>query len=286
MIQAAANAALAGSDPGAGQPATAALDTAEAIRTVYASSPFQGSYIFAMILGITGMTGEYRYQTITPDLPRDAAPGPGRARQDGRAPAGRHRLRRRGVLVRAGRRRRGHRRRGYAARVRRRPALALDPARVLAVGLWTLLGIGIGTLIRNQVAAVLVAVFVTFLVEPLATFILAANDLDAIVKWLPTNASTALTSPGSTLRGRTCPGGPAASSCSATPPCSPASASASPSAATSPDPRVVRRFAVAPATQALTTRAAGDADGAEVGEPAAACSCRASLAVQRSTVRR
>ncbi len=45
----------------------------------------------------------------------------------------------------------------------------------------------------------LVAVFVTFLVEPLATFILAANDLDEIVKWLPTNASTALTSPGGTL---------------------------------------------------------------------------------------
>ena len=67
------------------------------------------------------------------------------------------------------------------------------------MGLWTLLGIGIGTLIRNQVAAVLVAVFVTFLVEPLATFILAANDLDAIVKWLPTNASTALTSPGDTF---------------------------------------------------------------------------------------
>ena len=70
---------------------------------------------------------------------------------------------------------------------------------ILAVGLWTLLGIGIGTLIRNQVAAVLVAVFVTFLVEPLATFILAANDLDSIVKWLPTNASTALTSPGSSF---------------------------------------------------------------------------------------
>ncbi len=42
------------------------LDTAEAIRTVYATSAFQGAYIFAMILGITGMTGEYRYQTITP----------------------------------------------------------------------------------------------------------------------------------------------------------------------------------------------------------------------------
>ncbi len=68
----------------------------------------------------------------------------------------------------------------------------------MAVALWTLLGIGIGTLIRNQIAAILIAVFLTFLVEPLATFILAANDLDDIVKWLPTNASTALTSPATT----------------------------------------------------------------------------------------
>ena len=42
----------------------------EAIRTVYASAAFSGAYIFAMILGITGMTGEYRYQTITPTVPR------------------------------------------------------------------------------------------------------------------------------------------------------------------------------------------------------------------------
>jgi hypothetical protein len=67
---------------------------------------------------------------------------------------------------------------------------------VLAVGLWTLLGIGIGTLVRNQVAAILIAVAVTFLVEPLATFLLAAADLDSVVRWLPTNASAALTSPG------------------------------------------------------------------------------------------
>ena len=67
---------------------------------------------------------------------------------------------------------------------------------VLAVGLWTLFGIGVGTLIRNQVAAILIAVAVTFLVEPLATYLLASLDLDAAVKWLPTNASAALTSPG------------------------------------------------------------------------------------------
>ncbi len=199
VIQAAANAALAGSDPGAGQPATAGLDTAEAIRTIYAGSPFQGSYIFAMILGITGMTGEYRYQTITPTFlatPRRARVVLGKLAAHLLVGIGYGAVAVVAALVVGG-----------AIVVARGYPLGLDAARlwpsillaVLAVGLWTLLGIGIGTLIRNQVAAVLVAVFVTFLVEPLATFILAANDLDAIVKWLPTNASTALTSPGSTF---------------------------------------------------------------------------------------
>ena len=199
LIQAGASAAIAGGDPGAGQPTTPGLDTAQAIRSVYAASAFTGSYIFAMILGITGMTGEYRYQTITPTFlatPRRSrvvagkmgahlvvGVGYGLVALVGALVAG-------GVVIAI----RGHSL-GYGAdRLWFSAALA-----VVAVGLWTLLGIGIGTLIRNQVAAVLVAVFVTFLLEPLATFVLAANGLDDIVKWLPTNASTALTSPGSAL---------------------------------------------------------------------------------------
>jgi len=199
LIQAAASAALAGQAAGNGQPATASLDTAAAIRGVYASAAFSGAYIFAMILGITGMTGEYRYQTITPTFlatPRRArvvlakmlahlvvGVGYGAVCVVAALVVG-------GAIVVA---------RGYGLGLgadRLWPSIGLG---IVAVGLWTLLGIGIGTLIRNQVAAVLVAVFVTFLVEPLATFILAANDLDTIVKWLPTNASAALTSPGSTL---------------------------------------------------------------------------------------
>jgi ABC-type transport system involved in multi-copper enzyme maturation permease subunit len=195
VIQAGANAALAGAEPGAGQPATPGLDTAQAIRTVYATSAFTGAYIFAMILGITGMTGEYRYQTITPTF----LATPRRARVV-LAKLGAHlgmgvvyglvvllgALVVGGAVILA---------RGYGTE-RLWSSAFLG---VLAVGLWTMLGIGIGTLIRNQVAAVLVAVFVTFLLEPLATFILAANGLDEVVKWLPTNASTALTSPGTTL---------------------------------------------------------------------------------------
>lgn len=198
-IQAAANAALAGRDPGGGQPATAALGTAEAIRAVYAGSAFQGGYIFAMILGITGMTGEYRYQTITPTFlatPRRSrvvlakmaahlgvGVGYGLVAVLAALLVG-------GSVVLV---------RGYGPGFgadRLWPSIGLA---VVAVGLWALLGIGIGTLLRNQVLAVLVAVFVTFLVEPIATFVLAANDLGGVVRWLPTNASAALTSPGSSL---------------------------------------------------------------------------------------
>ena len=199
LIQAGANAAIAGGDPGAGQPRTPALDTAQAIRTVYASSAFTGAYIFAMILGITGMTGEYRYQTITPTFlatprrPRVVIGKMGAHLGVGLSyglAALLSALLVGGVVISV---------RGFPLGYGADRLWSSALLGVVAVALWTLLGIGIGTLIRNQVAAILVAVFVTFLVEPLATFILAANDLDFIVKWLPTNASTALTRPGNTL---------------------------------------------------------------------------------------
>jgi ABC-2 type transport system permease protein len=198
VIQAGANAALAGQSPGAGQPASPSLDTARAIRQIYATAAFQGAYIFAMILGITGMTGEYRYQTITPTFlatPRRAKVviakmlahfGAGLvygvACVIGALVVGGAVISIRGYSL------------GFGAH-RLWPSIGLG---IVAVALWTLLGIGIGTMIRNQIAAILVAVFVTFLVEPLATFILAANHHGDIVKWLPTNASTALTSPATT----------------------------------------------------------------------------------------
>jgi ABC-type transport system involved in multi-copper enzyme maturation permease subunit len=195
-ISAAASAAFAGVDPGGGQQPSAPLSTDGAIRTVYASSAFAGAYIFAMILGITGMTGEYRYQTITPTFlatphrPRivlskmAAHVGFGFVYGLVGALAA---LVVGGVVISI----RGFDL-GYGAD-RLWPSVLLG---VVAVAIWTLVGLGIGTLIRNQIAAILVAVFVVFLVEGIASAVLAATDLDSVAKWLPTNASTALTSPG------------------------------------------------------------------------------------------
>jgi ABC-2 type transport system permease protein len=198
-LQAGITAGFAGVDPGGGQPASPALDTPEAIRSVYAAAAFAGTYIFAMILGITGMTGEYRYQTITPTFlvtPRRSRVVLVKMLAHGLVGFGYAVA---GLLMAlfVG---------GIVITIRDFP-LGYDTEGLwsgaalvaLAVGLWTLLGIGIGTLIRNQVAAIMVAVFITFLFEPIATFALDALDLDDVVKWLPTNASAALTSPGDTF---------------------------------------------------------------------------------------
>jgi ABC-type transport system involved in multi-copper enzyme maturation permease subunit len=199
VVQAAAVAAFAGTEPGGGQPASPGLDTAEAIRGVYAGAAFSGTYIFAMILGITGMTGEYRYQTITATFlvsPRRARVvvakmvahlgmglGYGVAALVAAFAAGATVITLRGHDL------------GLGAE-RLWPTVGLT---AVGVALWTLLGIGIGTLIRSQIAAIMVGVFITFLLEPLLSIGLRALDLDGVARWLPTNASAALTSPGETF---------------------------------------------------------------------------------------
>jgi ABC-2 type transport system permease protein len=194
-LQAAASAAFAGVDPGAGQPTTPGLDDAGSLRGVYAAAAFSGAYIFALVIGVTGMTSEHRYETATPTFlatPRRVrvvvakavahlvvGVGYGLVAVLTAFLAG-------GLVILL----RGHDLGLTSPGLWRAVALA-----VLAVALWTLVGIGIGTLIRNQVAALLVAVAVTFLVEPLVSLGLYAADLDAVGKFLPSTASSAVTSP-------------------------------------------------------------------------------------------
>lgn len=194
-VQAGATAGFAGVDPGAGQPPSPGLDTDVAIRSVYAGAAFTGAYVFALVLGITGMTTEHRYQTLTATFlatPRRervvvakaaahalVGVGYGVAALVAALVAG-------GVVVAV---------RGFDLGLATPGLWRAALLAVLAVGLWTLLGLGIGTLVRNQVAAIMIGVFVTFLLEPLVSLGLSALDLDRVAKWLPSNASAALTSP-------------------------------------------------------------------------------------------
>jgi ABC-2 type transport system permease protein len=189
---AAVTAATAGMDTGFGQ-TSPDIDSPELLRTIY-SSGFSGGYIFAMILGVTGMTGEYRYQTITSTFlvaPRRTPVVVAKILAHivmGLAygvvcaatavavglPV---------VLLKGGEP-------GLLAEgVPRSIALS-----VVAVALWTLIGIGLGTLIKNQVAAILIGVLIAFLIEPLLTVLFDYLEWD-VGKYLPSTASQALLSP-------------------------------------------------------------------------------------------
>jgi ABC-2 type transport system permease protein len=66
---------------------------------------------------------------------------------------------------------------------------------VLAVALWTLIGLGVGTLISNQVVALFVAVGVAWIIEPIASAALNAFDVGTVAQYLPTQATTAVVTP-------------------------------------------------------------------------------------------
>jgi ABC-2 type transport system permease protein len=65
---------------------------------------------------------------------------------------------------------------------------------LLVLGLWALIGLGAGILIPNQVAALLIAVGVAWIIEPLAGFGLSFWDWgrDNIVPYLPSAATGAM----------------------------------------------------------------------------------------------
>jgi ABC-2 type transport system permease protein len=199
VIQSVANAVVAGMDTGAGGGTMPGLGTAEAVRSVYPMAMFSGTYVFALVLGITGMTGEYRYQTITSTFlvsPRRSRVVVAKILAHALMGLVYGVLALLAVLVAGG-----------TTMAIRGYGLGLDADRlwvtmglaVAAIAIWTVLGIGIGTLIRSQIAAIVVAILVTFLIEPLLTFALAAADLDWLVKWLPSNASSALMAPGNVM---------------------------------------------------------------------------------------
>ena len=72
-------------------------------------------------------------------------------------------------------------------------ALALS---LLVLGLWALIGLGVGILIPNQVAALLIAIGVAQIVEPLAGFALTFWDFgqEHIAKFMPSQATNAMVS--------------------------------------------------------------------------------------------
>jgi ABC-2 type transport system permease protein len=161
------------------------------------------AYLFALAFGVIAMAGEYRQQTITATLltaPRRSrivvaklavvtvvGLGYGLAGVVGGLVGGVPTLLARGVHV------------DLAGNGIPRALLAA----ALAVALWAVVGLGVGTLIRNQIVALLVSIGVAWIAEPILAAVLNAAGVGEVARFLPSQATNALVSPPTTNGGLT-----------------------------------------------------------------------------------
>ena len=162
------------------------------LRLIYGTG-FTNGYFIPLVLGIIGMTGEYRHQTITPSLlatPRRSRLVLGKvlayllaglafgAALTATAVAGG------GTVLTV---------RGFGLGLGAEGVGRTLLLGVLGCGVWAVFGLGLGTLVRNQVVAIVAALVVVFIVEPLASFLLGFTDVGAsIAQFLPGAASGAI----------------------------------------------------------------------------------------------
>lgn len=167
---------------------TPPLDTTDGLRTLFATVTAAGSLV--AVLGVIGMTSEYRHLTITPTFL--ATPRRGRvvaAKLITYAVVGIGY----GVVC------------AVAVLVIALPWLAAKDislagaggsvagtlaAGVAVLAIYGLLGVGLGALVRNQIAAVVGLLVFLFVVEPILTTIPALN---AVGRFLPGAAAQAVT---------------------------------------------------------------------------------------------
>lgn len=184
---------LIAGDPNGG--GLAGVEDPATVRTIYTAG-ISTTYLFSLAAGILAMAGEWRHQTISATF----LASPHRARVVLAKIAGLVVLGglygltsvASGVLAGAPViSARGGQLRLLSDQVPRSLALG-----VLAVALWGLFGLGIATLIRNQVAALLLSIGVAWIVQPILSLVLTEGlDHPGIAAYLPSEATSAMLSP-------------------------------------------------------------------------------------------
>jgi len=162
-----------------------------AIAVVYSMAVGFG-YVFTLIMGTLSVTGEFRYQTLTPTYlsePRRGVVVAGKTVGQfltgivfGVVTVAVAVAVGAGLLTILGN--------GTGlgdGSVER--SLLLSP---IALGLWAVIGVGLGALIRNQVAAIVVIIVFNQIVDPILRLALAALGGEAVEKFLPTSAAEAM----------------------------------------------------------------------------------------------
>lgn len=175
---------------GGGEPAP--LDPRAVAESVYTVAPSLG-YVFPLVMGALAMTGEFRHQTITPTLlaePRrtvvlvakllvQAAVGAfyGVLGTGGAVVAGALTL----VAM------------GEPTLLGEADLWASIGWSVVALAIWGVIGVGVGTLVPNQVASVVAILAFTQFVEPIARLgLVAVEGAAEVAKYLPGAAAEAL----------------------------------------------------------------------------------------------
>ncbi len=172
--------------------AAVAMSDLAIAQSVYTLAPALG-YVFPLVMGALAVTGEFRHRTITPTLLAE----PSRGRVLGAK-----------LVVQAGQ--------GALLGLVGTAAVALAGAgslaaagapvmlgesavwanlawSVVALALWGVIGVGVGTLVTNQVASVVMILAFTQFVEPILRMALGAVDAIAwTAKFLPGAAAEAL----------------------------------------------------------------------------------------------
>jgi hypothetical protein len=192
-LQVTVTAAFSGRSPGAGQPPLPGLDTAEGVRSAL-SAGFQSGYLMALVLGTIIGAVDFRHRTATqtflatPQRSRVIAAKVASGAGFGVVYAVVTQLLSLGLVA-------------VVATIRGTGLSASDASvmRALLLGvpgiaLWCVIGVSLGVLLRNQIAAVLVAVGFVFLIDPLLGLALNQLDLQGVAQYTVSNASTALVS--------------------------------------------------------------------------------------------
>jgi ABC-2 type transport system permease protein len=184
-------AVFTGRSPGPGAPALPGLDTSAGLRTAVASG-FQSGYLMALVLGtIVGAT-DYRHRTATQTFL--ASPRRSRVVLAKLVAGAAFGLLYAAVaqllsvlltlLVGALRGISVHPTEGSVVR-----AVVLG---LPGIVLWMVIGVALGVLLRNQIAAVLIAVGFVFLVDPLLGLLLRQLHLESVARYTLGSASSAL----------------------------------------------------------------------------------------------
>ncbi len=190
-LQAAVTAAFAGQQSGPGGPTLPTLDSAEGLRTAL-SAGFQSGYLMALVLGTIIGAVDFRHRTATQTFL--ATPHRGRvitAKLLASAAYGlvyavvTQLLSVLVVLVVAAVR-------GISVDLGDSSVLRSLALGVPGILLWCVIGVSLGVLLRNQIAAVLVAVGFVFLIDPLAGLALRQLDVGSVDQYTLGSASTAL----------------------------------------------------------------------------------------------